>query len=146
MTFARCRKYHVKGADAGVMLNRMVTRDVSKLPLNRVAYVVWCTDEGRMVDDGTIFHLAENEYMLTCGSSCNEWLRMSSLGFENVEIVDSRTRLRHLSLQGPTSCAVLKKMGLVGIETSKAVRHSTLPVRRRYRDGVPHRVYGRPRV
>jgi aminomethyltransferase len=113
------QKYHVKGADAGVMLNRMVTRDVSKLPLNRVTYVVWCTDEGRMVDDGTIFHLAENEYMLTCGSSCNEWLRMSSLGFKNVEIVDWSDEVAALSLQGPTSCAVLKKMRLVGIETSK---------------------------
>ena len=42
------QKYHVKGADAEAMLNRMVTRDISKLPLNRVTYVVWCTDEGQI--------------------------------------------------------------------------------------------------
>ena len=113
------QKYHVKGADAEAMLNRMVTRDISKLPLNRVTYVVWCTDEGRMVDDGTIFHLAENEYMLTCGSPCNAWLRMSAFGFQNVEVIDKSDEVAALSLQGPTSCAVLKKMGLIGIETSK---------------------------
>ena len=113
------QKYHVKGVDAEAMLNRMVTRDISRLPLNRVTYVVWCTDEGRMVDDGTIFHLANNEYMLTCGSPCSAWLRMSSFGFDNVEVVDKSDEIAALSLQGPTSCAVLKKMGLIGIENSK---------------------------
>ena len=113
------QKYHVKGADATAMLNRMVTRDVSALPLNRVTYVVWCTDEGRMVDDGTIFHLAENEYMLTCGSPCNAWLRMSAFGFDDVEVTDKSDEIAALALQGPTSCAVLKNMGLTGIENSK---------------------------
>ena len=113
------QKYHVKGADATAMLNRMVTRDISGLPLNRVTYVVWCTDEGRMVDDGTIFHLAEDEYMLTCGSPCNAWLRMSAFGFDNIEVIDKSDDIAALSLQGPTSCAVLKKMGLTGIENSK---------------------------
>jgi len=113
------QKYHVKGADATAMLNRMVTRDISELPLNRVTYVVWCTDEGRMVDDGTIFHLAENEYMLTCGSPCNAWLRMSAFGFDDVEVIDKSDEIAALALQGPTSCAVLKKMGLTGIENSK---------------------------
>ena len=113
------QKYHVKGADATAMLNRMVTRDISKLPLNRVTYVVWCTDEGRMVDDGTIFHLADDEYMLTCGSPCNAWLRMSSFGFDNVEVIDKSDDIAALSLQGPTSCAVLRKLGLIGIEDSK---------------------------
>ncbi len=113
------QKYYVKGADAKAMLNRMVTRDISKLPLNRVTYVVWCTDEGRMVDDGTIFHLAENEYQLTCGSPCNAWLRMSAFGFDDVEITDMSDEIAALALQGPTSCAVLKNMGLTGIENSK---------------------------
>jgi len=113
------QKYQVKGADATAMLNRMVTRDISRLPLNRVTYVVWCTDEGRMVDDGTIFRLADDEYMLTCGSPCNAWLRMSAFGFDNVEVIDQSDHIAALSLQGPTSCAVLKAMGLAGIENSK---------------------------
>jgi aminomethyltransferase len=113
------QKYQVRGADATAMLNRMVTRDISGLPLNRVTYVVWCTDEGRMVDDGTIFHLAQDEYMLTCGSPCNAWLRMSAFGFDDVEVIDQSDHIAALALQGPTSCAVLKAMGLTGIENSK---------------------------
>jgi aminomethyltransferase len=80
---------------------------------------VWCTDEGRLVDDGTIFKLASDEFMLTCGSSCIAWLRMSVFGFDDVSVYDITDDLAALSLQGPTSCAVLKKMGLEGIENAK---------------------------
>jgi aminomethyltransferase len=102
-----------------------VTRDVTKLPINRVTYTVWCTDEGRVVDDGTIFRLANDKFMLTCGSPCNAWLRMSAFGFSDVTVTDMSDDIAALSLQGPTSCAVLKKMGLQGIETAKPfdIRH-----------------------
>ena len=113
------QKYLVKGRDAEAMLNRMVTRDITKLKLNRVTYVVWCTDEGRMVDDGTIFKLGSDEFMLTCGSSCIAWLRLSAYGFDDVSVYDITDDLAALSLQGPTSCAVLKRMGLEGIENAK---------------------------
>ena len=113
------QKYHVTGPDAEAMLNRMVTRDVTKQKLNRVAYVVWCTDEGRMIDDGTIFKLDSDKFMLTCGSPCNAWLEKSAFGFDDVTVTDVTDNIAALSLQGPTSCAVLKKMGLDGIDTAK---------------------------
>ncbi|MCH8867460.1 MAG: aminomethyl transferase family protein [Proteobacteria bacterium] len=113
------QKYRITGSDAEKMLNRMVTRDITKMALNRVTYVVWCTDAGRMVDDGTIFKLGDNKYMLTCGSPCGAWLKMSAFGFDDVSIVDESDDIAALSLQGPTSCSVLKAMGLHGIETAK---------------------------
>ena len=113
------QKYEIKGLDAEAMLNRMVTRDVSKIGLDRVAYCLWCTDDGRMIDDGTIFRLADDHFMLTCGSPCTAWLEKSAFGFEHVSVTDITDDLAALSLQGPTSCAVLKKMGLGGIETAK---------------------------
>ena len=113
------QKYNISGGDAEAMLNRMVTRDIGKLKLNRVTYVVWCNDEGRMVDDGTIFKLAHDEFMLTCGSPCNAWLKMAAYGFSDVVVIDMSDKIAALSLQGPTSCAVLKNMGLTGIEAAK---------------------------
>jgi len=113
------QKYEIVGRDAETMLNRMVTRDVRKIGLNRVAYCVWCTDEGRMIDDGTIFKLADDRFMLTCGSPCTAWLRKSAFGFDDVTVTDVTDALAGLSLQGPTSCATLKKMGLTGIENAK---------------------------
>jgi aminomethyltransferase len=92
-----------------------------------VTYVCWCTDEGRMVDDGTIFRLAEDRFMLTCGSPCLGWLRMSALGFDELDVKDVTEGFAALSLQGPTSCAVLKKMGLAGIENLKPFGISHFP-------------------
>jgi aminomethyltransferase len=113
------QKYEISGRDAEAMLNRMVTRDIAKLGLNRVAYTVWCTDEGRIIDDGTVFKLADNRFMLVCGSPCTAWLEKSAWGFDDVSIRDVSDTLAALSLQGPTSCAVLKKMGLEGIDNAR---------------------------
>ena len=113
------QKYAIEGPDAEAMLNRMVTRDVRKIGLNRVAYCVWCTDEGRMIDDGTIFKLSNDRFMLTCGSPCTAWLEKSAFGFDDVAVTDVTDALAALSLQGPTSCATLKKMGLNGIDTAR---------------------------
>jgi aminomethyltransferase len=113
------QKYIISGADAEQMLNRMVTRDVTKMRNNRVSYVVWCNDKGRLIDDGTIFKLANDKFMLTCGSPCTAWLKKSRLGFNDLTIKDQSDDIAAVSLQGPTSCAVLKRMGLTGIESAK---------------------------
>ena len=113
------QKYLVTGTDALAMLNRMVTRDLGKLKTDRVTYCCWCTDEGRMIDDGTIFRLGEDRFMLTCGSPCLAWLRKSMIGFEEVVVRDVTEETAGLSLQGPTACTVLKALGLDGIETLK---------------------------
>ena len=106
------QKYLIEGADALAMLDRMVTRDLNKLRINRVTYVAWCNDSGRMIDDGTIFRLGESKFLLACGSPCLAWLRKSALGFNRLSIVEHTEALAALSLQGPTSFAVLKAMGL----------------------------------
>ena len=113
------QKYEIRGADALAMLNRMVTRDVARLKVDRVTYCCWCTDEGRMIDDGTIFRLGDDHYMLTCGSPCLAWLRKSALGFADLTVRDISEERAGLSLQGPTACAVLKDMGLADIEQLK---------------------------
>ena len=113
------QKYEIQGAEAEAMLNRMLTRDLAKVRPDRVAYCVWCTDEGRVIDDGTIFRLADDRFMLTCGSPCAAWLERSAFGFDAVAVWDVSDELAALSLQGPTSCAVLKNLGLRGVETAK---------------------------
>ncbi|MCH8081317.1 MAG: aminomethyl transferase family protein [Proteobacteria bacterium] len=113
------QKYDVSGPDAEAMLNRMVTRNIANMMENRVTYVCWCTDEGRLIDDGTIFKLGPEKFMLTCGSPCLGWLKKSAFGFDDVTFTDMSDGIAALSIQGPTSCEVLKKLGLEGIETAK---------------------------
>ncbi|WP_019528000.1 aminomethyltransferase family protein [Dasania marina] len=112
-------KYRFKGPDAEAMLNRMVTRDVTKHPINSVQYNIWCTDAGRIVDDGTLFRLADDDFMLTCAEPGMDWFQLAAIGFNNVEITDMSPELAALAIQGPTSCALLKAMGFTGVENAK---------------------------
>jgi aminomethyltransferase len=111
-------KYRVAGPDALPYLNRLVTRDVAKLKPDRVAYCVWCNDAGHLIDDGTIFRLGVDEYRICTAERQIDWLLDSAIGFE-VEIGEVTEQIAALAVQGPTSCAVLKALGLQGIERLK---------------------------
>jgi aminomethyltransferase len=111
-------KHLVTGPDALAFLNRLVTRDVAKIGPGRVGYCVWCDDEGQVIDDGTIFHLREGVYRLCSQERQLDWLLTSALGFD-VSIVEETHDVAALAFQGPTSCAVLKRMGLAGVENLK---------------------------
>lgn len=111
-------KYRIAGPDALPYLNRLVTRDVAKLKPDRVAYCVWCNDAGHLIDDGTIFRLGQDEYRICTAERQIDWLLDSAIGFD-VEIGEVTEQIAALALQGPTSCAVLKVLGLAGIEKLK---------------------------
>jgi aminomethyltransferase len=111
-------KYRVRGPDALAYLNRLVTRDVGKLKPNRVAYCCWCNDAGHIIDDGTIFRLGDSEYRICTAERQLDWLLDSRIGFD-VDIREVTDQVAALAVQGPTSCAVLKAAGLVGVEALK---------------------------
>ena len=99
-------KYRIEGRDAGRLLDRMITRDVSKLKIGQVYYTPWCDWAGKVIDDGTVTRLAENAYRLTSADSSLRWLHLNAFGLE-VEISDHSERLATLALQGPLARAVL---------------------------------------
>jgi aminomethyltransferase len=108
-------KYRIAGPDAVAYLNRLTTRDVAKIKPNRVSYCIWCNDAGHLIDDGTLFRLNEAEYRLCTADRQFDWLLDSAIGFD-VQIEEITQTIAALSVQGPTACAVLKALGLVGIE------------------------------
>lgn len=111
-------KYRIAGPEALRFLNRLMTRDIGKLKCGRVAYSVWCNDAGHLIDDGTVFRLSDTEYRLCTGERQLDWLLDSGLGFD-VQISEVTEATAALAVQGPTSCAVLKALGLAGIERLK---------------------------
>ena len=111
-------KYRITGPDVLDYLNRLVTRDMAKIRPGRVAYAVWCDDQGQVIDDGTIFHLREGEYRLCSQERHFAWLTAAAIGFE-VTITHETGDVAALAVQGPTSFSVLNKMGLEGLETLK---------------------------
>ena len=108
-------KYRIAGPEAGHYLNHLLTRDVAKLAVGKVAYCLWCNDDGHVIDDGTVFRLAQSEYRLCTAQRQLDWLQDSATGFA-VTIEEVTEEVAALAVQGPTSCAVLKALGLAGIE------------------------------
>jgi aminomethyltransferase len=100
-------KYRITGRDAARLLDRMITRDVSKLAREQVYYTPWCDAAGKVVDDGTVSRLDESVYRLTSADSSLRWLHLNAVGL-SVTIEDFSERLGALALQGPLSRAILQ--------------------------------------
>ena len=111
-------KHRITGPDASAYLDRLLTRDVSKVRPGRVGYCVWCNDDGQVIDDGTLFHLQESDYRLCSLERQLDWLLTCAIGFD-VDVAEETHDVAALAVQGPTSCAVLKKIGLAGVENLK---------------------------
>jgi aminomethyltransferase len=106
-------KYRVTGRDATKFVNRVITRDIQKVSVGQVIYCCWCDEDGKVIDDGTITRLAENDYRWTAADPSLRWFRQNALGLD-VAIDDISADVAALALQGPTSGRLLKS--LVGPE------------------------------
>src|SRR5271170_5242202 len=106
-------KYRVTGKDATKFVNRVITRDIQKVSVGQVIYCCWCDEEGKVIDDGTITRLAENDYRWTAADPSLRWFRQNALGLE-VSIEDISAEVAALAVQGPNSGRLL--MSLVGPE------------------------------
>jgi aminomethyltransferase len=104
-------KYLISGRDAERLLDRMVTRDVTKCQVGQVLYTPWCDARGKVIDDGTISRLAESTFRLTSAEPNLRWLSMNAVGMQ-VTIDDVSERTAALALQGPLSGTILQQLSL----------------------------------
>jgi aminomethyltransferase len=99
-------KYHVTGSDASKFVNRVISRDINKVSVDQVIYCCWCDPDGKVIDDGTITRLGENDYRWTAADPSLRWFQQNALGL-NVKIDDISEQTAALALQGPTSGRLL---------------------------------------
>ncbi len=115
MDLTPMEKYRITGKGAREYLDRLLTRDISKLRPGRVTYVIWCSDEGKVIDDGTLFQLGEYDYRLCSQQHQLDWLLMSASGFD-VQIDTETHDVAALAVQGPTSYSVLTAAGISDLD------------------------------
>ena len=120
-------KYLITGRDAPRLLDRMVTRDVTKLAVGQVFYTPWCDVHGKVIDDGTISRLDESTYRLTSAEPNLRWLSMNAIGLQ-VKIEDVSDKIASLALQGPTSRTILQQLSPADFGALKYFRllHTTI--------------------
>lgn len=99
-------KYLVTGRHAAECIDRMITRDALRLDVGQVIYTPWCNELGQVIDDGTVSRLGEQKFRWTAAEPNLRWFRQNAAGLD-VEIEDVSEQIAALSLQGPTSAAVL---------------------------------------
>jgi aminomethyltransferase len=100
-------KYLVTGPDATRLVDRVITRDATKLAVGGVVYTPWCDEHGKVVDDGTVHRLEERRYRWTAADPQLRWLRQNSAGLD-VAITEETEATAALALQGPLSRDVLE--------------------------------------
>ena len=110
-------KYELSGPDAARVVNRIITRDVSKCRVGQVLYTPWCDEAGQVIDDGTVSRLAENHFRITAADPNLRWLRDVGYGFD-AQVTDVSQDLAALALQGPSSRALLKEI-VNGVDLDK---------------------------
>jgi aminomethyltransferase len=100
-------KYRLAGPDATRLVDRVITRDTTKLRVGQVYYTPWCDEHGKVIDDGTVHRLGENEYRWTAADPQLRWLTLNARGLD-VQIEDVTEAVAAVALQGPLARAVLE--------------------------------------
>ncbi|XJZ26198.1 glycine cleavage system aminomethyltransferase GcvT [Bacillota bacterium Lsc_1132] len=102
----------VSGPESLEFLQKMVTNDVSKLPIGSAQYTAMCYENGGTVDDLLVYKLAEDHYLLVINASNIEkdvdWLEKHLSG--NVQLKNLSEKTAQLALQGPRAEKVLQSL------------------------------------
>jgi aminomethyltransferase len=114
-------KYMVTGPDAARLVDRLITRDVSRMSVGQVFYTPWCDEHGKVIDDGTVSRLGDQTFRWTAADPSLRWFRQNARGM-NVQIEDVSEAIAAVALQGPTSARLLRAVAQADIDRLKYFR------------------------
>ncbi len=114
-------KYRVSGPDATRLVNRVITRDASKMAVGQVYYTPWCDDDGKVIDDGTVTRVGEQSYRWTAADPSLRWLTQNASGLD-VQVEDVSEQVAALALQGPTSAGLLRQVSTANLDALRYFR------------------------
>jgi aminomethyltransferase len=103
------RKWVLRGPDALALADALFTNDMASLEVGQVRYGALCDEQGKMIMDGTVFHVGDDHCLsITSYDSDLHWFKQvaSDRGL-NVQIEDRTAQMPHLQVQGPKAREVL---------------------------------------
>ena len=110
-------KYDIQGPGALSLINKMVTRDMTRCEIGQIKYTPWCDEGGKIIDDGTVWRLGEEHFRVTAADPNLRWLQDCGFGLE-VEIIDRSADLAVLAIQGPNARRILN-LATAGLDLAK---------------------------
>lgn len=102
----------LKGKDALLNLQKLVTNDCSNMNDGRVKYSPMCNENGGVVDDLLVYKISPTEYLLVVNASNRhkdvEFMKEHIFG--EVELIDISDDIAQIALQGPKSNLIINKL------------------------------------
>src|SRR6185295_18447242 len=102
-------KYEITGRDALKLVNRVMTRDAAKCAVGQALYGCLCEEDGAVIQDGTVFRLAEDHFRFHLADPSLRWLRLNAVGMD-VSIQEVSEQIAALALQGPNALRILETL------------------------------------
>jgi aminomethyltransferase len=106
------RKYRVSGPDAERLVDRLITRSAARIRVGQVAYASWCDDDGKLIEDGTVFRLAEDVFQINAQEPQLRWFQDTGHGLD-ARVEETTETMASLAIQGPMSREILLRAGIV---------------------------------
>ena len=109
-------KIAVQGPDAAAFLNRLYINGFAKLPVGRARYGIMLRDDGAVLDDGTTWRMADDDFFMTTTTAqagevmrFMEELRQTRWSDLKVHITSVTDQWGAVAVAGPQARALLQK-------------------------------------
>ena len=96
------RLIRVKGPDAEKFVNRVITRDATRIRPMNGKYVILCNEEGGILNDPILLRLSADEFWFSIsGSDLEWWLRGVNVGLgmdvviDEIDVAPSKSRVQN---------------------------------------------------
>jgi aminomethyltransferase len=140
-------KYRIDGADAERFLAGVMARDIRKCRPGHAQYTMWCDDTGHVIEDGVVFRLSPDEYLLTAAGPNLAYLRDLAGGLQ-VDVDDVSDDFAALAIQGPRARTILarlapeiEKLGYFGLTSAKIADSPVIVSRTGYTGDLGYEVW-----
>jgi aminomethyltransferase len=104
------RKWYFQGSDALRAADRVFTNDMLGLEAGQVRYAPFCDEDGKMVGDGTVFKVAEDQCIVVTALDTDLDHFRSVAGGLEVDITPTTQESPQLGLNGPRSRELLQSL------------------------------------
>ncbi len=101
----------IKGKDALVFTDYLITNDARKLSDNQVLYTFLCREDGGIVDDILVYRFADDDFLLVVNAANIEkdykWILSNCSGFD-ASVENISDKVSQLAVQGPKAQEILQ--------------------------------------
>jgi len=106
-------KIDVKGPDAERLVNRLIVNDAAAMRAGQARYASVCAPDGGVMDDLTVFRLADEHFLVVSGSrnrlKMRDWFSQHAQGLR-AYVTDQTAAIAFPTIQGPNARRLLQSL------------------------------------